>query len=310
VLGFRSLCCRLLPGGILLFACGCGLSRDTAAEVDGRSIPAAEFAAAVRDFTAGLGPTPPALERELSRLRRGVLERLIDRELMLAEAERRRIRPSAAEVDRALATAGGGMSQEELDATLAEAGTDRGSWRRAAERDLTLGRLQADLTAAVTVDEAEINDRLALRRDLPALPEEVRASQILVRTEAEALDARRQILGGAAFADVARRVSQSPDAEHGGDLGYFARGQMPPEFDETAFTLPRGNLSSVVESPYGYHLFLVTDRRPVRSRSEADERAAVRAALLAEKRESAFRAWLAAARQHAKIRYNRALAPE
>ena len=310
MLGCRISRGRLLLGGVLLLACGCRLSGDTAAEVDGRVIPAAEFEAAVRDFTAGIDPAAPAPEGELGKIRRGVLERLVDRELMLAEAERRRIRPSAAEVDRALAAAGAGMSREELDATLAEAGTDRESWRRAAERDLTIERLQADLTAAVTVNETEIDERMARRRDRPEPPEEVRASQILVRTEAEALDARRRILAGVPFADVARRVSRSPDAERGGDLGYFARGQMPPEFDEAAFTLPRGKLSDVVESPYGYHLFLVTDRPAARSPSEADERAAARAALLAEKRESAFRAWLAAARQRAKIRYNRALAPE
>ena len=137
----------------------------------------------------------------------------------------------------------------------------------------------------------------------------MRAAQILVRTEAAAVEARRRIAGGTAFAEVAREISLSPDADRGGDLGYFARGQMPPEFDEVAFSLPRGQLSEVVASPYGFHLFLVVDRRPGRTRSDAELRADARTALLAGKREEAFRAWLADARARARIKYNRSLLP-
>ena len=299
----------LVLAAALVIAGGCRLPRDTAAEVDGRRIGAEELESAVRAFTATFGQLPAALERELPRVRRGVLERLIDRELMLAEAGRRGIRPTPEELERALASTREGMPAKELEATLTEAGTDRESWRRAAERDLTIEKLQTALTAAVSVGEPEIDAWIAGHRERRELPEEVRASQLLVRTEADASEARRRIVGGAAFADVARQVSLSPDADRGGDLGYFSRGQMPPEFDETVFSLPTGRLSDVVASPYGYHLFLVVDRRPGRSRSAAELRADVRTALLAGKREEAFRAWLAGARAKARITYNRSLVP-
>lgn len=178
------------------------------------------------------------------------------------------------------------------------------------ERDLTIEKLQAAITAPVTVSDQEIDAWIARHRDGRELPEEVRAAQILVRAEADADAARRRIEGGAAFADVAREISLSPDAERGGDLGYFARGQMPPEFDEAVFSLPRGQLSDVVGSPYGFHLFLVVDRRPGRSRSDAQQREDARTALLAGKREEAFRAWLTGARARAGITYNRAVVPK
>jgi peptidyl-prolyl cis-trans isomerase C len=293
----------------LMLASGCRLSRDTAAEVDGRRIEASELESAVRTFTATFGQLPPALERELPRIRRGVLERLIDRELMLAEAGRRGLRPSPDELERALAPTREGMPAKELEATLAEAGTDRASWRRAAERDLAIEKLQAAITTPVTVSEQDLDTWIAQHRDRRELPDEVRAAQLLVRTEAAAVEARRRIVGGTAFAEVAREISLSPDADRGGDLGYFARGQMPPEFDEVAFSLPRGQLSGVVASPYGFHLFLVTDRRPGRTRSDAELRADVRTALLAGKREEAFRVWLTDARARARIKYNRSLVP-
>ena len=293
----------------LLVVAGCRLPRDTAAEVDGRRIEAVELEDAVRAFTMSFGQLPPALERELPRVRRGVLERLIDRELMLAEAGRRGLRPSPEELERALAPTREGMPAKELEATLAEAGTDRMNWSRATERDLTIEKFQAAIAAAVTVSEQELDAWIAGHRDQRELPEEARAAQILVRTEAEALEARRRILGGAPFADVAREISLSPDADRGGDLGYFARGQMPPEFDEAVFSLPRGQISEVVGSPYGFHLFLVVDRRPGRTRSDAELRADVRTALLAGKREEAFRTWLSGARSRARIKYNRSLVP-
>lgn len=294
---------------ILALAAGCRLPRDIAATVDGRPVAAAELEAAVRSLTAGFGQPTPALERELPRIRRAVLERLVDRELMLAEAGRRGLRPDQAEIERELAAAGGRLPGEELEATLSQAGSDPERWRRTIEQDLAVRMLQEQLAAAVNVGEQEVADRLARPREEGALPEEVRASQILVRDEAAAREARRRIQGGASFADVARQVSLSPDAQRGGDLGYFARGQMPPEFEAVAFALPAGQLSDVVETPYGYHLFLVTGRREARARGDAEGQAAARSALLAEKRDAALRAWLAEARRGARIRYNRALVP-
>jgi hypothetical protein len=119
----------------LALAAGCRLPRDTAAEVDGRRIAAAELESEVRAFTATFGQPPPGLERELPRVRRGILERLVDRELMLGEAERRGIRPTAAELERTLSPTAAGMAAKELEATLTEAGTDREGWRRAVERE-------------------------------------------------------------------------------------------------------------------------------------------------------------------------------
>lgn len=294
---------------IILLGAGCRMPRDMAAQVDERRISAAEFEEAVRSFTGTFGQLPPALEQDLPRVRRGILDRLIDRELMLAEAERRQVRPTAAELERALDSLREGMPAKEFEATLAEAGTDRQAWRRTMERDLTIQKFQEQISAALTVGEQEIIDWSARHRHQGERPEEVRASQILVRNEAEALAARRRILSGTPFAELARQVSLSPDADRGGDLGYFTRGQMPPEFDAVAFTLPRGQLSDVVESAYGYHLFFVTDRRPARTHGAAEVREQVRAMLLAEKRETAFRAWLVQARQKAKIRINRTLVP-
>jgi parvulin-like peptidyl-prolyl isomerase len=302
---------RTLPLLLALLLAGapaCRLPRETAAEVDGRVITAAELEAEVRAFTAQFGQLPPALEGSLAKVRSGVLDRLIDRELMLAEAERRGIRPAPEDIERAVARVRETLPEKELAGAPAEAASTRERWQRQVARDLTLERLQRAVAAKAAVTDAEVADWVARHRDRRDVPEEVRAAQILVRSGEEAAAARREIAGGASFGDVARRISLSPDAERGGDLGYFARGQMPPEFDEAVFALPAGRVSEVVESAWGFHLFLVTDRRPARARTDEEIRAAAREALLAGKREALFRAWLADARAAARIRVNRAAA--
>lgn len=102
----------------------------------------------------------------------------------------------------------------------------------------------------------------------------IRASHILLmyqgsaqsdatRTKEEALaeirQIQEQIAKGEDFGDVARRVSDCPSGEDGGDLGDFQKGDMVPEFDAAAFALQPGETSAVVETAFGYHLIHRTE---------------------------------------------------
>lgn len=90
---------------------------------------------------------------------------------------------------------------------------------------------------------------------------QVRASHLLVNTEEEAISLREEILAGKDFADVAAEVSNCPSGSKGGDLGFFSRGMMVPEFDEVSFTLEVGELSEPVQTQFGWHLLIVTDKK-------------------------------------------------
>jgi len=92
-------------------------------------------------------------------------------------------------------------------------------------------------------------------------PEMVKASHILVDTEAEAQAALDRIRAGADFGEVAVAVSMDPmTAPNGGDLGFFAPGEMVKEFEDAAFALHTGEISGIVRTDYGYHIIQVTDR--------------------------------------------------
>jgi peptidyl-prolyl cis-trans isomerase C len=92
--------------------------------------------------------------------------------------------------------------------------------------------------------------------------EEVRARHILVETEDEAKAILEQIKGGADFATLAKEKSKDPGGSDGGDLGYFTKEQMVPQFSEVAFKMYPGQLSNPVKTQFGWHVIKVEDKRP------------------------------------------------
>jgi peptidyl-prolyl cis-trans isomerase D len=115
-------------------------------------------------------------------------------------------------------------------------------------------------------------------------PEQVRASHILLKTEGkddaavkkEAEDILAKLKAGADFAELAKQKSEDEaSAKKGGDLDYFGRGQMVPEFDTVAFSLQPGQMSDLVKSQYGYHIIKVVDKKPAATKPLTEVRAQI-----------------------------------
>ena len=92
------------------------------------------------------------------------------------------------------------------------------------------------------------------------MSEKVRASHILVKTEEEALELKKQIKNAEDFARLAAEYSKCPSGARGGDLGFFGRGMMVNPFEEAAFALEIGQVSEPVETQFGWHLILVNEK--------------------------------------------------
>lgn len=86
------------------------------------------------------------------------------------------------------------------------------------------------------------------------------ARHILVDSEEQCLDLKKQIEGGADFADLAAKHSSCPSGKQGGDLGTFGKGAMVPEFDTVVFSAPVGEVQGPVKTQFGFHLLEVTMR--------------------------------------------------
>jgi peptidyl-prolyl cis-trans isomerase C len=91
--------------------------------------------------------------------------------------------------------------------------------------------------------------------------QEVHARHILVATEDEAKAIEAQLKAGADFAALAKEKSKDPGAANGGDLGYFTKDQMVPEFADAAFKLDKGQISDPVHTQFGWHIIKVEDKR-------------------------------------------------
>ena len=83
---------------------------------------------------------------------------------------------------------------------------------------------------------------------------QVRAKHILVQTLNEAMDLHTKITSGEDFSQLAKTFSKCPSGQNGGDLGLFGRGQMVKPFEDAAFNLDVGGLSTPVQTQFGYHL--------------------------------------------------------
>lgn len=86
------------------------------------------------------------------------------------------------------------------------------------------------------------------------------ARHILVDTEEQCEALKKEIEGGADFADIARQHSNCPSGQQGGELGEFGRGQMVKEFDEVVFTGDLNKVHGPVKTQFGYHLLEITSR--------------------------------------------------
>ncbi len=150
------------------------------------------------------------------------------------------------------------------------------------------------LADAVEVDESELQAEYQARKDALKTQEQRRASHILIQVPADAdqetLDAARnkaqelldQIRAGADFAELAEKNSDDPgSAAQGGDLGFFAKGVMVPEFDASAFALQPGEVSDLVQTQFGIHIIKLMEVRA----GEVPAFDAVRDEMLAELRQ-------------------------
>ncbi len=116
-----------------------------------------------------------------------------------------------------------------------------------------------------------------------AVKEEISARHILLETEAQANEVIKELQGGGDFAELAKSRSKGPSGPSGGDLGFFAEGQMVPAFSKAAFALKVGETTKeAVQTQFGWHVIKVEDRRTVQPPTLEQSEAQLRLALSRE----------------------------
>jgi peptidyl-prolyl cis-trans isomerase C len=127
------------------------------------------------------------------------------------------------------------------------------------DRALRRAYFESKISSAVTQDAVKAAYDKMVADFKPQ--DEVRASHILVKTEAEAQQVEKDLAAGKDFAELAKAKSIDPGAKNGGDLGYFTHGQMVKAFEDAAFSLKVGEISQPVQTQFGWHVIKVVDKK-------------------------------------------------
>ncbi len=250
---------------------------EIVAKVNGQPVNRGEFERAVRDVETRAGrPVPPDLRDVLYRQ---VLDRLVSYRLLAQESATREVTVPDAELDQRLTEVRQQYpSEQSFQQALTQRDVTLEELREETRLDMGIAKVvDTEILDLTSVGEQEISDFYTKNPAEFRQAEAVRASHILIRLEPDADEATRaqrrlvteallrRLKAGEAFAALARSHSHDRSGENGGDLGFISKGDLVPVIEETAFALGPGELSDIVESPFGFHIIQGGERRPART---------------------------------------------
>jgi len=194
--------------------------------------------------------------------------------------------------------------QETFDELVADGNIDLDQWRREIEYTLLLDKLvETALATDIEILPDEIETYYEEHREDYSSDEKVHALQIMVETRETAEELLSEIQNGGDFSNLASIHSISPDSARGGDLGFFTREEMPPDF-EIAFEMDPGDVSDVVESPYGFHILKVLEKSPAKDMTLEEATPEITEKLKRLRAEEQYGLWFSEIKERAEIEIN------
>lgn len=250
---------------------------------------------------------------QITRLRTEVAEGLVRRELLYQESKSK-VKVTDAEITAEVKKLKDQYASEsDFSNTLGSMNISLASLKTQVERALSIQKYIDQFAAKVAVEDKEVWAYYDKNRSSFREPEQVKASQILIKTdptwdEAKKSAARKKIddiraklKAGQDFASLARTYSEDASSSKGGDLGYIRTGQVLKPFEEALFSLKPGEVSDVVVTNVGFHLIKAADRKPETTVPFEKLKDQLRASLKQEKGQQEANAYVAKVREKAKV---------
>lgn len=270
---------------------------EVVAKVNGTEIPRDDLIGSAEGMLQRLQATgqPPPRNDDFYRQ---VLDQLISTKLLYQESQAQGTEISPDEVTEQMQTleqrTGG---KEQLDQALAGQDMTRQELRAGLKEDLAINRyIEEKIVPAVTVSEQEAQTFYEENKEQMQRPEQAKLRHILISASGDAGEEEKtaargkaedllaQVREGADFAELATANSDdTQSAERGGDLGWVSRGQTVEPFENAAFALEPGATSEVVESPFGFHIIRLEEKRAAGTAPFADAREEIEAYLKQQK---------------------------
>lgn len=247
-----------------------------AARVNGVDITNAEVDRAKKIILSRNQMAHASMNDEMSKkVDEAALNQIIAKELLYQAGKKLEMKDLDKQVkDRVAENKARFASQEAYDKALKDMDMSEKEVETFTREDLVIGNLiETTIAPKAKVTDEEAKKFYDDNKDKFRREEAVRASHILVGADqnATAADKKKakekaesllkQLKGGADFAELAKKESSCPSSAQGGDLGFFGKGQMVPEFEKAAFGLKPGEVSDVVETQFGYHIIKVAEKK-------------------------------------------------
>ena len=287
---------------------------DVVARINGEAINKADLENAVKGLEGRAGGPVPADQRD--RVYRGVLDDMISYRLLVQEAKARKVLVPEADIDAQIPQIRGQFQTDaQFQQALATQKMTLAAVREDARSELGVEKLvEAEIAGKIAVTPAAVTDFYQKNQDKFQQGARVKASHILIavpekadaaaklQAKAKAEAILKDLKAGKDFAAAAKESSQDPgSAPNGGDLGFFEPGQMVPPFEQAAFALKPGDMSELVESPFGFHIIKVAEKQAARVVPLEEAKPKIDQYLSAQNRQTQTQAFVSTLKAKAKI---------
>lgn len=290
-----------------VFGCQTGdkTSLPYVAVVDGEKIFLTEF----RDRLAmelSISRDSDVLKDErFSPLREEILQKLLNERMMLQRAKVLFITVNDKELDKKIDEIKKAFSEERFARFFSDDTMTYDVWRENQRRRMILEKLiEKEVNSKISVTDEEVGVYLKDHGQKNHFEKRIHVLQIFLYKKDRAELVLKRLKEGEDFGKVAKKESMSPEAAKGGDLGYISPGVMPEVVDKTIFSLPAGEISGVIKSPYGYHIFKVVERSDGENEDLSDLYEKTRENLLRAKEDAAYQRWMKSLREKADVKIN------
>ncbi|MBV9439581.1 MAG: peptidylprolyl isomerase [Candidatus Eremiobacteraeota bacterium] len=276
-IGTAALCASLLAG------CANTVGGGDIASVNGQKISRS-------DFDRKLESSPAA---------RQVLTQLVQQALIDQYARDKKIDVSQVEIDKKEAEIKAKYQPGQFDQILKQQGLTQQDVQNILRQNIIMEKA---VGPQVHVSDADVKAYFTKNHALFDKPEQVRARHILVADPKTANDVLAKIKSGGSWDTLAKQYSTDPSSkDKGGELGFFGRGQMVPQFQDAAFGANVGQIVGPVKSPFGYHIIQVEEKKPATKATFANTRDQIHQQLLQQQEAQQFPVFLNGLRSNAKI---------
>jgi len=240
---------------VLVFLSGCGKEKEAIlAKID-------DDVVTLNEFNKRISKLPEQYQQAVAKDKTRLLEDLVIELLFYKEAIRRGI-----------------DKQSDTKEVL----------REARKKILMAKFIEEEVEKTTSVNDAEVRDYYEENKDKFIEPEKFRASHILVKTEEKAQELLDILSTGKDFEEVASTESMDITNKRGGDIGYFRKGQLVPEFEQACMKLEIGQVSPIVKTSFGYHIIKLTDKVPTSTKTFEEVKEKIASELLMVKRKEKF----------------------